>query len=168
MPLKKGHSHEVISSNIHEMVKAGHPVKQAVAAALAHARKYKKMAEGGEVVDHNIHDDFQPEHGNVGGGDDASVHGQAVYPMMDANEGLSDETMDESVMVQGLQKAKYAANQNTVKYSVDMDGAEGHLKKQGLEIEDQETKPTIMMPSSHITEEAKRALELKKSKRRFG
>lgn len=167
MPLKKGHSHEVISSNIHEMVKAGHPVKQAVAASLAHARKYKKMAEGGEVVEHNIHDPYQPEQGNIGGGDDNSIHGQAVYPMMDANEGLSDETMDESVMVKNLQKTKYAANQNTVKYMTDMGGAEGEIKKQGLEIENQDTKPTIAMPSNNISEAAKAALMAKKLKRKY-
>lgn len=34
MPLAPGKSKLVISGNIHEMVKAGYPVKQAVAAAL--------------------------------------------------------------------------------------------------------------------------------------
>jgi len=39
MPLKKGKSKKVISSNIKEMVKAGHPQKQAVAASLANTKK---------------------------------------------------------------------------------------------------------------------------------
>ena len=39
MPLKKGTSKAVVSANIREMVKAGHPRKQAVAASLSQARK---------------------------------------------------------------------------------------------------------------------------------
>lgn len=53
MPLKHGHSKEVVSSNIKEMMKAGHPQKQAIAAALTMARKAKKMAMGGEVMPDN-------------------------------------------------------------------------------------------------------------------
>lgn len=48
MPLKSGHSADVISDNVKEMIKAGHPKKQAIAAAMAHAHK-SKYAKGGEV-----------------------------------------------------------------------------------------------------------------------
>lgn len=42
MPLHKGSSRAVISSNISEMERSGHPHDQSVAAALNNARKGKK------------------------------------------------------------------------------------------------------------------------------
>lgn len=48
MPLKKGSSQKVISGNISEMIKAGHPRDQAIAAALSTARKTR--ATGGQVT----------------------------------------------------------------------------------------------------------------------
>lgn len=43
MPLRKGSSKATVSYNISEMVNSGHPRKQAVAAALANARKRSKI-----------------------------------------------------------------------------------------------------------------------------
>lgn len=48
MPLKKGSSQKTVSSNISEMIKSGHPQKQAIAAALNVARR-SKHAGGGKI-----------------------------------------------------------------------------------------------------------------------
>lgn len=42
MPLKKGKSKKVISYNIGEMVRSGHPQKQAIAAVMRSAGKSKQ------------------------------------------------------------------------------------------------------------------------------
>lgn len=47
MPLKKGSSPKVISGNIREMMKAGHPHKQAVAAAMRQAGKPRPTPKKG-------------------------------------------------------------------------------------------------------------------------
>jgi hypothetical protein len=46
MPLKKGKSQEIISSNISEMIKAGHPRTQAIAASMDKAGKAKPKGFG--------------------------------------------------------------------------------------------------------------------------
>ena len=48
MPLRKGQSKAVISGNIREMVKAGYPQSQAVAAALHTANKAAKRKGRGK------------------------------------------------------------------------------------------------------------------------
>lgn len=45
MPLKKGSSKRVVSSNIRELKASGRPTKQAVAIALSEARRSKKGAK---------------------------------------------------------------------------------------------------------------------------
>ena len=42
MPLKKGSSEKIFSKNVAEMIKAGHPLKQALAAAYQVQRESKK------------------------------------------------------------------------------------------------------------------------------
>jgi len=42
MPLKKGSGKKTISKNISEMIHAGYPRKQAIAASLSYARKSSK------------------------------------------------------------------------------------------------------------------------------
>jgi hypothetical protein len=49
MPLAPGNSHSVISQNISEMVRSGHPQRQAVAASLSNARRHPTRATGGLV-----------------------------------------------------------------------------------------------------------------------
>jgi hypothetical protein len=65
MPLKSGSSQKTISGNIREMIAAGRPQRQAVAAALSNARKGR--AEGGEASspDDKIH--VGPIHSAVSG-----------------------------------------------------------------------------------------------------
>jgi hypothetical protein len=45
MPLKSGSSQEVISANIRELIRAGHPRKEAIAIALSKSRKKGKKGE---------------------------------------------------------------------------------------------------------------------------
>jgi hypothetical protein len=45
MPLKKGHSQKVISSNIRELMHSGYEQKQAIAIAESEARRHKKTGE---------------------------------------------------------------------------------------------------------------------------
>jgi len=47
MPLKKGSSKKVVSTNIKELMTTGRPQKQAVAIALKTAGKSNRMAQGG-------------------------------------------------------------------------------------------------------------------------
>ena len=97
-PLKKGHSPEVVSYNIKELVESGRPQRQAIAIALANKRKYKKMAEGGMVdMEHTFPEhpgrdkiEKMKEHGYAHGGPMHYAHGgMAEY------EGMVEEAENE-------------------------------------------------------------------------
>jgi len=45
MPLKKGKSKQVFETNVSEMVKSGHPIKQALAASYSEKRKASKKSK---------------------------------------------------------------------------------------------------------------------------
>ena len=55
MPLKSGYSKEVIQENIREMVKAGHPLNQSIAASYQNARKCSAVDEEETKVEHESH-----------------------------------------------------------------------------------------------------------------
>lgn len=48
MPLKRGYSRKTVSRNIRTEIRAGRPQKQAVAIAMAVARKARKKAKRGK------------------------------------------------------------------------------------------------------------------------
>lgn len=70
MSLKHGHSKDIISHNIRELRKAGHPVHQSIAMAIHKAHKMKKFAKGGEVLspDKELFHEMQYEHEETGEG----------------------------------------------------------------------------------------------------
>lgn len=76
MPLKSGSSQKTISSNISEMIHAGHPQKQAIAAALETARRTK--AKGGPF-DYRKPDMSIPEPDYPMGGERHMIHEGPIH-----------------------------------------------------------------------------------------
>lgn len=157
MPLKKGHSKEVLHENIQEMIRAGHPVKQAVAASYANQRKYKKMADGGMVEDDShIEDETGDGHQEDVGElqhDTQSMDGDADYLMLGnalgkihedhgyAHGGMVDEEDDDETVAEGGPATPMAEMPITTDNTAEM--------------------------SAGLSEEQKKALMMKKQKRVF-
>lgn len=190
MPLKKGHSREIVSQNIREMVASGHKPKQAIAAALANARQSKKMAEGGMVDDDAM--------GSIDSAHDAGEAGEAVYPEGMDDQGLSSNVEEQQALAQALQKSGHAANDNTHDFEPDDSVAGAPMAEGGLVvdhannmvgnkpeldfIDDGSEEPMSAAPmkpaagkaapapgmTAGLSEDAKRALARKKAARRYG
>lgn len=165
--MKHGNSHEIIASNIDQMVKDGHPVKKAVAASLAHARRSQMQDTKGSMSN-------DPEIGNIGGGDDNAYAGSAEYSEdQSINSGLSPITESESKLAEGLQSMKTKANNNSVSYSAGSDAPTGVIKSEGLTVDEGHplgNKPSAPMPGmtgEPMSEVAKAAIMAKKAKRKF-
>lgn len=140
MPLKKGHSREVVSSNVRELVGSGYKPKQAVAIALAHKRK--SLAMGGEVDDDDLdtpmglqsRGEYDP--GVMGGSDDLA-------------RALSEQELN-------------LAMGGMVDPELEMHSDE----TEPGEVETVPSKaPETLLSSSDLTEEAKKAIMEKKKRR---
>ncbi len=154
MPLKPGHSSDVISSNVKELIGSGRPKKQAVAIALSQARKHK-MSEGGMV------DDFDEDaHSDLDEGADRTI-GElqdlgAYRPDVDANPESQD-------LHKELAKALFEKSEKEeLNFS---DGGEVLEPNPNQEIGDN---PVGEMHPIEISQEAKEALEERKKRRKYG
>lgn len=206
MPLMKGHSAQVVSSNIKEMVRGGYKPKQAIAASLAKARKFKKMAEGGEaqsLEDGGMEDMPAPE--MFQGGKDESMAEMDSKGPEDYTRGLNeiredgeyypDEVANPSQMAEAQGYAMALKRQVMEKKGpenyamgglVEADSAEDE-RLHGTQPEyinnDGTEEPMSMMPKKPdpmehpkmgdpmgmgLSEEAKMALRMKKSARKYG
>ena len=143
MPLKKGHSQEVIGHNIKEMINAGHKPKQAIAAALATARKYKKMAAGGVVEGTEHYDDGRDE-----------VH-RSLYEMQQ----LADYNPNE--IANPHEETEEAAFTAYLKAKHEEEPSPENMLAEGGEVSE-ETPAVPLLSAEQI-----QALEEKKRKRRF-
>lgn len=174
MPMKKGHSHAVIQQNIKEMISAGHDPKQAVAASLATARKYKKMAMGGMV---DADDDADEGTNNT---EDSQ---RSLGEIQAQGRSLPQEVENPEMEMHAdkLAKALYdkAQENEMMAFSKgglveDMDTDEGtkpSMDMVAMTEEPMDDEPMKPAPAEHtmmgLSEEAKMALMAKKRKRMF-
>jgi hypothetical protein len=145
--IKKG-SREDINSKIKEMVKAGHPVKHAIAASLASARKYQKMSDGG-MVDNDLDDE----------------HERGLSELMEQGDQGPVSSPSEESMRMDLASALHKKSEDE-----EFDGFSMGGLVEGDNDSMEGAKPSEMMPAmmgDSLSEEAKAALMLKKQKRRF-
>ena len=196
MPMKPGHSRQVVSQNIKEMVASGHKPRQAIAAALANARKSKKMAEGG-MVDSELQNDAL---GSVDSAHDEGEAGEPINPDGSDQQGLSANVVDVQALAKALQEADHKSNNNSNSFEAD-DSVAGSKMSKGGQVQSEHgealgTKPDLgwidadtaepmsdepakaasmdhtedtgVPMSMALSEEAKAAIAAKKKKRVYG
>lgn len=171
MPLIKSGKKEAVSSNIKELVKSGYKPKQAIAISLSNQRKYKKMADGGLVKEgeYNLDEEHEtniPEH--MIQGDQPPVANPAIEDQekqLAANLHAESEK-NEFYYVGGLVEPESGDEEPLVAH----DGLEDDYKTdEPAAVEHSQISPEVpQFKPSPLSEEAKKALELKKKSRKFG
>lgn len=192
MPLMRSGSHEAVNSNVKELIRSGRKPKQAIAIALSNQRKYKRMADGGQVVADGGMGDVpsweRPMGGDVeplskmnqigpedGQRDLAELNQDAnYYPSRVANPGEMDR---QKKMVMALRKMgmdSYAMG-GLIQDGPAGDEPVGNKPSENMSdsVEDTEVdsfvgKPSMENPSGMgLSMEAKAAIERKKKMRRY-
>lgn len=182
MPMKKGHGPEVVHYNVREMMRAGHPKMKAVAAAMASARKYKKMSDGGLVgddLDEGSSSDFDENASTTLG--ERNILGM-THPndvenpeMQDAQRSLakalfqkSEEEEMQGYAMGGLVQPDHSDELLGAKPSEDMmDSTEEPLSSMPKKPDGLEHRIMGNPSGAGLSEEAKRAIQEKKMKRRY-
>lgn len=144
MPLKKGHSREVVAHNIREMIHSGYKPKQAVAASLASARKYKKMGYGGEVSHaHEMHPEEIHHHMAKGG----MVHHDSSY----AHGGMMHKGHDSKHSRASHQHMKHMAHGGMMEHEDDAENPLSHkVTSGGLPRHESEAEMDRMGPEDEL------------------
>lgn len=162
MPLKKGKSHDVIASNIKELVGAGHDPKQAVAIALSHSQKF---AEGGMVDDDDSEMNRDIREINADGVDSVE---KIANPMQQENDMNFAEMLRKKGMAE-IDSGNYAMGGLVEGY--DMDAPMGNKPDEDMDDSTEapmNTMPKKMADGGMVDADTLAMINEKKKKRRYG
>lgn len=154
-PMKKGFSKEVVSNNIREMMQAGHPRNQAIAASLASARKFKKMSKGGMAED-----EYEEDNGDA----EPSVPGYADGGRVGSADEFDDNEKP-SVQFKGRGESR-SAPKNTSMAEMDREDPEDYISSveeerlEGTPRENEVENPAEQMEASMFAKALMRKREM--------
>ncbi len=156
MPLKEGHSPEIVSGNIKEMIRSGYKPKQAIAAALAKKRKYQKMAEGGVVVD--------PD----GALDELEGSARSLAELQEEAE-ARPEMVASPEMIDAGEMLAHALSKKVQEQEMQGYAMGGVVEEEvSTPVEPERSEPIEPTDGGYLSDEARNAIEKKKKMRRFG